>query len=255
MGARRLGCVLCFVLLLGMTACGLVQPAAQYDPVIENSVSDFDKAFQTFVIELNRTAGTPEGRYEHHQDFYAKWGGELAALRNRAIASDPADACPMSGAVAEAFTVLAQTTGEAGDTLLAGTGRVENLVTAAHGRVEERLREALARLHMPAGSLSPDQLEALEQEVAALQKKRDRLRIVSAEMSETTVPEPEGGCATIVVSKLEQQFDAFERVHEAQGEIGLPARARAPVILMNVTIQNVLKMEAVKRQKAARGLL
>jgi hypothetical protein len=74
-------------------------------------------------------------------------------------------------------------------------------------------------------------------------------------MRTTEVSAAEGGCATIVIAKLGEQFTNFEQFHKAQGDIGVQARARAPVILMNVTIQNVLKMQAVKREKARAGLL
>ncbi|MBK1695742.1 hypothetical protein CKO21_00590 [Rhodovibrio salinarum] len=240
---------------LAFAACGAVPPAAPYDPIIQDTATKFDRAFQTFVIKLNRTAGTPAGAYASHQDFYDTWRGELAHLRNRAVATDPADACPLSGATAEAFADLAQTSGALGGQALGAGGDLAELIEVALSRVAARLDALSAELNQPPGTLTPSQIETLRAKRAAWTAKRARLQGVANAMAVSQVSAPEGGCSTIVVAKLDQQFTDFERFHQAQGAIGVPARAQAPVILMNVTIQNVLKVQAVKQQKAAAGLL
>lgn len=238
-----------------LSACGVVPQAAPFDPVIDETVSGFDKSFQTFAIDLAKKAGTPAGQHAAHTQFYTKWGGELAHLKNRAIATDPADSCPLSGQVAEVFQVIAQTTGGFGVSALGESDDILALAGAAIAKVEIKLDELSAKLNQPAGTLTPSQIDTVKAEIGEWEGKKTRLQNVLSAMSTTEVAPPEGGCSTIVVAKLAEQFAMFEKFHQAQGAIGIPARARAPVILMNVTIQNVLKVQAVKRQKTVAGQL
>ncbi len=242
-------------LALVVSACGVVPQASPFDPVIEDTVTEFDKAFQSFAIDMAGKAGTPAGTHGANEQFYTKWGGELAHLRNRAIATDPADECPLSGDVAEVFQTIAQTSGTASVAALGATDDVFALANAAISAVDTKLEELTDELNQPAGTLTPDQINELRVEIDEWDAKRRRLQNVAAGVASTEVAAPEGGCSTVVVAKLAEQFSNFERVHKAQGDIGIPPQASAPIILMNVAIQNVLKVQAVKKQKTEAGLL
>lgn len=245
--------------LVGLTfvlvACGVIPRAAPFDPVIEDTVSEFDKAFQTFAVDLAGKAGTDAGEHGAYTAFYAKWHGELAHLRNRAIAADPADTCPLSGEVTEVLQVVVATVGATSAEALGASDNFFALAADAVERIDKRLNELAAELNQPEGTLTPTQVSFLQTEIAKLNANRQRLEAVSNGLAATEVAAPEGGCSAVVVAKLAEQFDNFERFHEAQADKGLPSRAVAPVILMNVTIQNVLKVQAVKKQKTEAGLL
>ena len=237
---------------LAVAACGVVPRAAPFDPVINDTVVEFDKAFQTFAVDMNRKAGTPAGEHGANTAFYVKWHGELAHLRNRAIATDPADTCPLSGQVTEVLQVVAEAGGSAGQALSA-PGDLLALASGALARVEARLDALADELNQPAGTLTPDVVDRLRAEADALEARRARFEAVLTGLADTEVAVSEGGCSTVVVADMAAQFVDFERVHRLQGPIGL--KRPAPVILMNVTIQNVLKVQAVKKAKTEAGLL
>lgn len=241
---------------LAVSGCGIVPKAAPYDATAEKTVSEFDKAFQSHVVTLYQNFGTPSGKWAAHKDFYAKWHGELAHLVNRAVANDPADKCPLVGQTAEALASITQASGAAAGALIGPLGSVAEVANQSVASVKTRIGEIESKLNQSAGDLTPQQVVTLKRELDQWKSKLASLEDLANAAKTHKVEPPEGGCSTLVMAKLAQQFKSFELVHESLDPIGgLSPRARAPLILMNVAIQSVMKVQAVKRAKAGAGLL
>lgn len=233
-----------------VAGCGTLPPAAPYDATIDQTTAQFDKAFQAKYIEMTRTAGTTAGEYAQYGSFYDEWNAQLAHLVNVAIATDPSNECPLSNDVGKGIQALTRFSGTAAGDAVDASGNVLDILSGGLQAIEARIGEIEKDLAQPAGTLEPAQIEDAKAELARLQKTKASLSEVASAATDYQVEAPKGGCATIVVALLQKQFKQFQAVHQAQGKIGMPARAKAPYLLMNVVIQNVLKMEAVKKAKS-----
>jgi hypothetical protein len=73
-----------------------------------------------------------------------------------------------------------------------------------------------------------------------------------AETLNRAPPGPDAGlscdCTARLLRLLQLQVQDFAAFHQAQGEIGLPAQAQAPVALVGITIRAVLYTELGKRK-------
>ena len=58
---------------------------------------------------------------------------------------------------------------------------------------------------------------------------------------------PQGDCTARLAKYVELQFKDFEAFHRAQGGIGIPAGANAPVELMRVATRALLQVELAKK--------
>ena len=63
-----------------MFGCGWLS-IAKYDPAIEGGAAVLHGKVSEFLNNLRECAGTPEGEYELHAEFYAVARADLAALR------------------------------------------------------------------------------------------------------------------------------------------------------------------------------
>jgi hypothetical protein len=72
-----------------------------------------------------------------------------------------------------------------------------------------------------------------------------------AETMSRATPGPDAGlagdCTARLLRLLQMQLADFAEFHQAQGEIGLPAQAQAPVALVGITTRAVLYTELAKR--------
>jgi len=75
--------VILSILVLLLTGCA-VQLIAQYDQVIDQTVVSLQTQIETFLTQMERTAGTPEGEYVNQTKFYDGIDGTLATLTVRA---------------------------------------------------------------------------------------------------------------------------------------------------------------------------
>ncbi len=74
---------LIFILLLAVSGC-TVKLIADYDAIIDGYVTDFQTKIETFLVKMERTAGTPEGEYRNNIGFYDDVKGSLNSILNRA---------------------------------------------------------------------------------------------------------------------------------------------------------------------------
>lgn len=83
--------LLCFAwVCLAGSAC-TVRLLAEYDPVLDQKVSELQAGVESFLTQMQEKAGTPEGSYANHGHFYADLSGELVALRARAEVTEKAE--------------------------------------------------------------------------------------------------------------------------------------------------------------------
>lgn len=72
-----------------------------------------------------------------------------------------------------------------------------------------------------------------------------------AETMSRAAPGPDAGlagdCTARLLRLLQMQLADFAEFHQAQGEIGIPAQAQAPVALVGITTRAVLYTELAKR--------
>jgi hypothetical protein len=57
---------------------------AGYDPQVDSGATQLHQKVDQFLTDLERTAGTPAGEYEHNQAAYRELRSELDALRGLA---------------------------------------------------------------------------------------------------------------------------------------------------------------------------
>lgn len=71
----------CFIAsILFLSGCSLI---ADYDPIIDQTVSSLHNDVNVFLTKMERSAGTPEGEYINNTQFYDKLIGTLESLRTR----------------------------------------------------------------------------------------------------------------------------------------------------------------------------
>ena len=72
-----------FLLAAEITGCS-VRLTAQYDAIIDQSATGLQGKIETFLIKMERTAGTAEGEYAGNTGFYDEIQGALCSLELRA---------------------------------------------------------------------------------------------------------------------------------------------------------------------------
>jgi len=80
--------IVVFGVLLFIMACPSVMFITEYDEQIDRSATELQTRIETFLIKMERVAGTPEGEYRNNEDFYDEVLGTLNAMRERALAVD-----------------------------------------------------------------------------------------------------------------------------------------------------------------------
>lgn len=74
--------VLCF--LVALSGCTSVKFVSDYDEQTDRVATELQTKVETFLIKMERVAGTPEGTYANNVQFYDEMLGALSALRVRA---------------------------------------------------------------------------------------------------------------------------------------------------------------------------
>lgn len=74
--------ILC-IFLLTLSGCS-VKYIADYDQIIDQTVISLQTRVETFLTQMERTAGTPEGEYVNQTKFYDDIKGTLETLSVRA---------------------------------------------------------------------------------------------------------------------------------------------------------------------------
>jgi len=59
---------------------------AGYDPRIDSGATELQQKVETFLTDLEQTAGTPVGEYQRHTGFYDEVRTDISVLRNVASA-------------------------------------------------------------------------------------------------------------------------------------------------------------------------
>lgn len=67
---RRLVPAFVLVLILVSAGCTSVRLVAEYDKRIDDEITALQKKTELFLYAMERAAGTPEGSYEKHVQFY-----------------------------------------------------------------------------------------------------------------------------------------------------------------------------------------
>lgn len=254
-------------LTIAVAACGTLQPATPYDPVIEETVEKFDKAAMRFIADMQGLSGTPKGTYGENVDFYKTWKIELGHIKNRAISSEVGESCgpddDLDSVIAGGFTALddalkkgdaalvkptADTLRPALDWARASLAKIK--ATAAENKVDLSGFAPIAERHRILAARAERWQNAVN---------RIRGAIVTARRQATMPDSPnfnaiEGGCTTKMLTYLSDQLGAMERFHMAQLDLGIPPR-QAVVILIGVPVQVILKVQERKRQLSRRGTL
>lgn len=256
-GPRRVVRIL-LVLAAALLAvsCESLQPAAPYDPEIEKTVSDFDKAVLGFIADMQGLSRTPKGMYGENVEFYKKWQTELDHLRNRAIANEVGESCGPGSDVDKVlkggFKEVSQVLEEAAAKITAADAKT---LEPARKWAEGKLKVARGRLDAAtAAQADYDKIVAeVDNWVTATNRIAGAIAMASGGNPESFEP-IKGGCTTQMVTYLADQFRALERFHMKQEDIGIPPR-RAPAILISVPVQVILKVQERKKQLSGQGLL
>jgi hypothetical protein len=77
-----LALTVCVVMLLA--GCYTAQFVADYDPQIDQGITDFQRRMEKHLVTLERGVGTPAAAYARHADFYPDVSVDLMILRARA---------------------------------------------------------------------------------------------------------------------------------------------------------------------------
>jgi len=255
-GRQGLCRVIVVAAALLLASCGGLQPAAPYDPEIERTVSEFDKAVLRFVADMQGLSRTEKGTYGENVEFYTKWKVTLAHLRNRAIATDTGTSCgpeeDFDRILAGGFRALDDAMRKAAAAVRSADAKT---LEPARDWVEERL--AAVRTRFNAADAARADYERLEAKLDRWVTAANRIR---GAMAQAAAGEPDafqpavGGCTTRMVIYLADQFEALERFHMKQKDIGIPAR-RAPAILIGVPVQVILRVQERKKALHERGAL
>ena len=78
-------CAIIFVLLFSV-GCTSIKLIANYDEVIDSSVTEFQRNMETHLIKLERNIGTDDASHENSIEFYDEARVELSSIRVRAAA-------------------------------------------------------------------------------------------------------------------------------------------------------------------------
>jgi hypothetical protein len=71
-----------FILAIALMMFGCAWlSVAEYDPAIEGGAEALHQKVYSFLGDLRECAGTPEGEYERHTEFYTSVRADLAGLR------------------------------------------------------------------------------------------------------------------------------------------------------------------------------
>lgn len=264
----RIAAVSALVLALG--GCGGLQKAAPYDPVIEKTVLEFDKAAMTFIADMQGLAGTPKGTYGENVDFYKKWKVELGHLKNRAISTEVGESCGPDDSLNEVVRGGAPALDAAlarGESLIerADEQALQPSLDWARGALDKVRKAASDRgINISDEVLAGDGGEQGRLLAARAERWQNAINRIRGAMAiarrEATEPSPEtfrtvqGGCTTKMLTYLADQLDAMERFHMKQRDLGIPPR-RALVILIGVPVQVILKVQERKRALTERGFL
>ncbi|CAN0547524.1 unnamed protein product, partial [Laminaria digitata] len=220
-----------------VTACGALQPAAPYDPVIEETVEKFDKAVMRFVADMQGLAGTPKGTYGENVDFYKEWKIELGHLKNRAISSEVGESCGpddnLDSIIAGGFTVLDDALRKGDAALVKPTADTLRpaLDWARASRI--KIKNTAAENNVDLSGLAPiaERHRMLAERADRWQNAVNRIRgAMIAARREAALPESasfsavSGGCTTKMLTYLNDQLAAMERFHMAQLDLGIPLR-------------------------------
>lgn len=83
----RFRALLIVALLLAFTTACAVRLIAEYDEVLDHSITDFQQKTELFLAKLESNAGTPDATYANSKDFYDQAVATLNTMRVRALAS------------------------------------------------------------------------------------------------------------------------------------------------------------------------
>ncbi len=122
---HKTGLILPIILILLFTlfsGCS-VKLISDYDQLIDQYATQLQSAIETFLIKMERSAGTPEGSYAKNTGFYDEIQGTLTTLLIRAETTDD------SKIVAEQIILLQE--------------NLENLRKLHEGQGEKGLTQAL----------------------------------------------------------------------------------------------------------------
>lgn len=255
------------VLTIAISACGTLQPATPYDPVIEKTVEKFDKAVMRFIADMQGFAGTPKGTYGENVGFYKEWKVELGHIKNRAISSEVGESCgpddDLDSVIAGGFSALDDALKKGDAALVKPT--VDTLRPALDWARASlaRIKKAAEESNIDLSGLAPitERHQMIADRADRWQNAVNRIRgaMITARR-EATLPEStsfnavKGGCTTKMLTYLNDQLGAMERFHMAQLDKGIPPR-RAVVILIGVPVQVILKVQERKRLLSERSAL
>lgn len=140
----RLAAVVVTLLLLVATTACTVRLIAEYDEVLDKSITDFQTKTETFLAKLQSSQGTPDATYDKNKDYYDQSIATLNTMRVRAIATPKSSIIVqqidlMKGTI-EDFRKLHQSTGAAGLT----TGAIDATRSALETQFEAMLKLELA---------------------------------------------------------------------------------------------------------------
>jgi hypothetical protein len=76
----------CLLLVIGIAGCVTVRLVADYDPQIDQSVTELQRKCEVFLTSLERSAGHTEAQYDANEKFYDEARIDLSAIRVRAAA-------------------------------------------------------------------------------------------------------------------------------------------------------------------------
>jgi hypothetical protein len=87
---KLLAPVLILLLLLTLTGCA-VKLISDYDEIIDHYTVNLQAKIETFMIKMERLAGTPEGKYTNNAAFYDEIQGSLASILLRSQSLDKSE--------------------------------------------------------------------------------------------------------------------------------------------------------------------
>lgn len=80
--------VLAIIILIFVAGCTQIQLIANYDEKTDSAVTELQRAFETFFVELEDEIGTPQASYENHKQFYKSIRIDISAIKLR-VAAQP----------------------------------------------------------------------------------------------------------------------------------------------------------------------
>lgn len=73
--------IMVVLLIFALSGCKLI---AEYDEIIDKTVTSLHTKINTFLVKMERCAGTPEGEYVKNTSFYDNTKGTMQSLTTRA---------------------------------------------------------------------------------------------------------------------------------------------------------------------------